>query len=238
MQRNIQNFVPLFQIRIISVGLKIFGREQIKEQIELCYKAREMSSMVVGYDLVCEEDYTPGIENYLDLLIEYKLKFKERWGEDFQFYFHAGESTSRHNTELFDAVLLGTKRIGHGFNLIMHPHLVEIVKERDICIECCPTSNLLLCYCHDLRTHPIRSLLSRGVAVSISPDDPGFFDSPGVTLDYVVAYIAWNLDLSDLKQLCLNSLKHAAIPEEDKEKVRQYFDYSWIKFLRFVRGRF
>lgn len=27
MQRNIQNFVPLFQIRLISVGLKIFGRQ-------------------------------------------------------------------------------------------------------------------------------------------------------------------------------------------------------------------
>lgn len=39
--------------------------------------------MVVGYDLVCEEDYTDGIETYLDLLIEYKQKFKARWGEDF-----------------------------------------------------------------------------------------------------------------------------------------------------------
>ena len=62
-----------------------------------------------GFDLVCEEDYCDGIENYLDLLLE----FKQKIGPNFQFYLHAGESNSRHNTELYDAILLGTKRIGH-----------------------------------------------------------------------------------------------------------------------------
>lgn len=31
MQKNIQQFFPLFQMRIIVVGLKIVGRDQIKE---------------------------------------------------------------------------------------------------------------------------------------------------------------------------------------------------------------
>lgn len=190
--------------------------------------------MVVGFDLVCEEDYNPRIADFLDLLIEYKQKL----GPEFQFYFHAGESTSRGNTELFDAILLGTKRIGHGFNLALHPHLVERVKKENICIECCPTSNLLLAYCHDLRTHPVRSLIMQNVKVSISPDDPGFFGNPGVTLDYLVAYIAWGLDLTDLKKLALNSLEHAAIPEEDKVPLRAYFDHKWEHFVRYVRGRY
>lgn len=112
--------------------------------------------MVVGFDLVCEEDYNPKIGDFLDILID----AKHRLGPDFQFYFHAGESSSRNNTELFDAILLGTKRIGHGFNLILHPNLIDRVKKENICIECCPTSNMLLCYCHDLRTHPVRSLLN------------------------------------------------------------------------------
>lgn len=197
-------------------------------------RAVKLSPLVSGFDLVCEEDYCDGIENYLDLLLE----FKQKIGPNFQFYLHAGESNSRHNTELYDAILLGTKRIGHGFNLIMHPKLIEEVKKRNICIECCPTSNVLLCYCHDLRTHPVRSLLSHGIAVSISPDDPGFFDSPGVTLDYVVAYLAWGLDLGDLKKLALNSLEHAAVSEADKQKIKAYFDYAWNKFCRYVRGRY
>jgi adenosine deaminase CECR1 len=42
---------------------------------------------------------------------------------------HAGESYSNKNKELYDAILLGTKRIGHGFALAKHPKLIEMVKE-------------------------------------------------------------------------------------------------------------
>jgi adenosine deaminase CECR1 len=193
---------------------------------------------VVGYDLVCEEDHNPGLSEFIDILLEFKAKFKARWGEDFQFYFHAGESCANANTELYDAILMGTKRIGHGFGLIKHPNLVEIVKEKGICVECCPNSNILLGYCHDMRTHPVRSLLTRGVHVSISPDDPGFMDSPGVTLDYLLVYLAWDLDLMDLKKLCLNSLEHSTVSEQDKSAIREFFNYTWIKFLRFIRGNY
>ena len=118
----------------------------------------------------------------------------------------------------------------------MHPHLIETVKRENICVECCPTSNLLLSYCRDLRTHPARALLKHGVKMSISPDDPGFFESPGVTLDYVVAYLAWDLNLSDLKQLCYNSIEFAAIPEEDKRPLYIFFEDRWRRFLAHVRG--
>lgn len=95
--------------------------------------------------------------------------------------------------------MLGTKRIGHGFGLILRPDLIKLVKEQNICVECCPISNKVLGYVHDTRTHPTRSLLAHGVKVSINPDDHGFFDSPGVTLDYLYAYLCWDLNLLDLK---------------------------------------
>lgn len=56
--------------------------------------------------------------------------------------------------------MLGTKRIGHGFKLAEHPHLQQIAKEKQICIECCPVSNLVLSYTLDLRCHPTRYLLN------------------------------------------------------------------------------
>ena len=74
--------------------------------------------------------------------------------------------------------------------------------------------------------------------MSISPDDPGFFDAEGVTLDYVYAFLAWELNLADLKKLCVNSLEHAMIGEEDKEKLRVFFDYKWKKFLEFVKSKY
>ena len=112
------------------------------------------------------------------------------------------------------------------------------MKDENICIEACPVSNKILGYVYDLRTHPTRSLLTQGVKVSISPDDHGFFSSPGVTLDYLVAYLSWDLSLNDLKQLCLNSLEFASISEEDKPKIRKFFDMKWKIFLAYVRGKY
>jgi adenosine deaminase len=38
--------------------------------------------------------------------------------------------------------------------------------------------------------------MDEGIAVTISPDDPGYFDYDGVTLDYVYVLLFWDLDLS------------------------------------------
>jgi len=113
--------------------------------------------------------------------------------------------------------LLGSKRIGHGFALAKSPCLVDLVKRNNICLECCPVSNRILGYSHDLRCHPVRGLIARGVKVSINPDDQGFFNAKGVTLDYLLIYLAWGLDLADLKQLCLNSLEFASISGESEQ---------------------
>ena len=111
-------------------------------------------------------------------------------------------------------MLLGCTRIAHGFSLLKHPELIKIVKEKNICLEVCPVSNNILGYTHDMRIHPVRALLTKGIKCSISPDENGFFDSPGVTLDYLMAFLAWDLDLADLQQLALNSLHFANITQE------------------------
>ena len=113
-----------------------------------------------------------------------------------------------------------------------------MVKDQNICVECCPVSNRVLGYVHDLRTHPTRSLLCQGVKVSISSDDHGFFCSPGVTLDYLVAFLSWSLTLNDMKQLCLNSIEFASIEEEHKTALKEFFTYKWNIFLAFVRGKY
>ena len=184
--------------------------------------------------MVNEEDYCEKSDAFLEQIYEAKMKM----GDRFNIFMHAGESTSRSNSELYDAILLGSKRIGHGFNLIMHPDLIEVVKEKDICLESCPISNKVLGYCHDLRTHPIRSLLTHGVKVTISSDDHGFWASPGVTLDYMVAYLAWDLSLRDIKQLLINSIDYASVSEEYKVELRKFFEYKWRIFLAYVRGKY
>jgi adenosine deaminase CECR1 len=147
-------------------------------------------------------------------------------------YFHAGESTDRNNENLYDAILLGTKRIGHGIRIASTPYLVDIIKEKDIGFEICPISNFILGYTLDLRWHPIKMLMNRGVAVTINSDDPTFWDYQDLSLDFTYAYIAWQLDLKDLKQLGINSIKQSSIKDELKPKMLKKFDYNWNKFIK------
>lgn len=188
----------------------------------------KLSNMVVGFDLVNEEDAWPTN----DAAIEVIMEFQKRLGKaNFPVFLHAGETDERSSTSLYDAVLLGSKRIGHGFALIKHPKLIDMVKEQNICLEVCPCSNNILGYQYDMRTHPVRALLTKGVKISINSDDNGFFNSPGVTLDYVEAYMAWDLDLSDVKSLTLNSLEFASISAEEKDDLFIFFEQRWRRFL-------
>ncbi len=94
-------------------------------------KSKLVCDIIAGFDMVNEEDTTAPLKDCVSMLEEAKETLKG----DCCFYFHgnylmimfyyylAGESTHRKNENLYDAVLMGSKRIGHGFNLAMHPHL-------------------------------------------------------------------------------------------------------------------
>lgn len=223
-------------MKIIACGLKIVGKDHIQTQIDAVFEARKHTDMVIGFDMVNEEDFTPEIDFFLPQIYEAKAKAQAE-GWEFKVYLHCGESNARSNNQLYDAILLDTKRIGHGFHLAYHPELQKIVKEKQMCIECCPVSNFLLGYVLDMRCHPARSFLHSGLPVSISPDDPGFMGYEGVTLDYVYAYLSWDLDIADLKKLCLNSIQYAAVSDKEKDELTQLFVYKWDRFLDYVLGK-
>jgi adenosine deaminase CECR1 len=144
-------------MKIIVCGLKIAGKGHIQLMLDnIEERQQDAWSMIAGFDMVNEEDYNAPIDEFLEQI----LTTKQKMGDNFQVILHAGESNSRDNKELYDAILLGSKRIGHGFAIAKHPKLIELVKEKNICLECCPVSNLVLGYTRDLRCHPARGLIA------------------------------------------------------------------------------
>jgi adenosine deaminase CECR1 len=123
---------PDFEIRVIIVAFKAMGREAIKVQLDSYLFALDNGyNFITGFDLVNEEDFTEPIYDFVEDMLAAKVKY----GDKFNFYFHSGESSSRFNENLYDAILLGTKRIGHGIGLVLHPKLIQLVKEKQIGYE-------------------------------------------------------------------------------------------------------
>jgi adenosine deaminase CECR1 len=166
-----------FYIRYIVASYKDTEMAMAKSQLTLYKKAREFSNIFVGFDLVNEEDASPPLDCFKEILMNEKT-------EGFEMFVHAGESASRWNNNLYDAILLGTKRIGHGLSALHHPVLIEESKKRNIAYEVSPISNFILGYTLDLRWHPARFLMANGVEVTISSDGPSFWDYTALTLDF------------------------------------------------------
>ena len=88
---------------------------------------------------------------------------------------HAGEFTDHHG--IIEAVLeLGVQRIGHGLSAYKDPYTCDLLKDRGITLEVCPTSNRLTgAWPGAVSDHPARRLYEKGVMLTIASDDPGFF---------------------------------------------------------------
>ena len=70
-----------------------------------------------GFDLVGDENVLKPLIDYLEPLQRFRLRQQEE-GVEIPFIFHAGETLgdgTAADNNLYDAILLGTKRIGHGY---------------------------------------------------------------------------------------------------------------------------
>lgn len=88
---------------------------------------------------------------------------------------HAGEADVAER--VFEAATLGATRIGHGVRLAdaigdpVRSTLVDAVRDRDLHLEVCPTSNVHTGAAASIATHPIRALWDAGVSLSFHTDN-------------------------------------------------------------------
>lgn len=217
--------------RFIWCALRSFGKKQIVDSMKECILMKQTyPGLIAGFDVVGQEDMGRPLA---DLTPEF-FWFRKRCMEsdvDIPFYFHAGECLGDGDDtdqNLFDAILLGTRRIGHGFSLYKHPLLIEMVKQKKILIESCPISNEVLRLTSSIKAHPVPALLARGVAVALCNDDPAILGQGknGVTHDFWQAFQGWeNLGLEGLGSLAENSVRYAAFDPDQTTK-------EWSKDIR------
>jgi aminodeoxyfutalosine deaminase len=137
---------------------------------------------------------------------------------------HAGETTGPET--VWDALReLGAERIGHGISAAQDPALMAYLAEHRIPLEISPTSNLRTRAVASLDEHPLATLVSAGVPVSINSDDPPMF---GTTLEheYAVAAGLLDLDAHGVAGLAAAAVEQSFLaPERKKELLAEIDDY-------------
>lgn len=228
---DVKTRVPHFELTLILTSYKMVGQAHVNKILNHIRIGREhYPELVVGYDMVNEEEYTPTISKFMPSVLG--AQKTEGSTKDMECFFHAGETHDRLLTNMHDAVLLNGRRLGHGFQLALFPNLLQEIIKRDICVEACPLSNMVLGYTLDLRNHPVRYMMHHGLQVSISSDDPGFFQYSGVTLDYIYVTLAWELDIWDLKKLSMNGITYSSVSAEKRKNLMEnVFPQKWEQFI-------
>ncbi|MFT4058996.1 MAG: adenosine deaminase [Legionella sp.] len=89
---------------------------------------------------------------------------------------HAGEFAPA--SSMVNAIKhLPIRRIGHGVNAIYSPETMAMLKDKEIALELCPSSNIFLGLFKDMNHHPLPKFYDAGIKISISSDDPPFMST-------------------------------------------------------------
>jgi adenosine deaminase len=134
---------------------------------------------------------------------------------------HAGETAGP--ASIWGALrALDAVRIGHGVRCLEDPALVAELRERQIPLEVCPTSNVCLGVAPSLDAHPLPRLLSEGLYVTINSDDPPMFNTT-LTGEYTALARAFQLTADDLERLALNAVRAALLPAAERAAMEATF---------------
>jgi adenosine deaminase len=122
--------------------------------------------------------------------------------------------------------MLGADRIEHGVRAIEDPDLVRRLADSEVCLDVCPTSNVLLSVVPSIEAHPLPALLAAGVRCSLNADDPLLF-GPNLLAEYEVVRARLGLDDDALAGSARTSLEASGAPDELKARGRIAID-AWM----------
>ncbi|KAF4976909.1 hypothetical protein FZEAL_6485 [Fusarium zealandicum] len=224
-------------LKVIYCTPRSFAPEKIEAALTECIEFKKRwPEWIAGFDLVGEEAKGRPIKDFIPEL----LKFQENCdsqGIEIPFLFHCGETLDMGTDtdgNLIDALLLKSKRIGHGFALAKHPYVMQQMKERGVCLELCPISNEILGLTPRVSGHSMYQLLANNVHCTVSSDNGTLFRSSLSHDFYQVMAGKADMGLFGWKQLVLWSLEHACLDDSEYANMYAHWEQDWNRFVKWI----
>lgn len=153
---------------------------------------------------------------------KFKAVFAKAKDEGLLAVAHAGEEGPA--DYIWQAIrLCHVKRIDHGVRCVEDPKLVAYLKEHQLPLTVCPLSNVKLRVFPDMTAHNLKTLLDKGLCVTINSDDPAYFGGY-LNDNYFACLEALHLTEAEIIQLAKNSFKASFIAETEKMRYLKSID--------------
>lgn len=153
---------------------------------------------------------------------KFRNVFRRAGDMDLRRVAHAGEEGPP--AYIYEALdILNVDRIDHGNRSLEDDTLVERLVREQMTLTVCPLSNLRLCVVKDMKQHPVKKMLQKGLSATINSDDPAYFGGY-INDNFLAVAGAVQLELSDLIVLAKNSFLGSFLDEHEKQTYLQMID--------------
>ncbi len=203
------------RIQWIFDAVRHFGVDHVREVLGWAIKFRERG--VVAFGIGGDEVNGPA-ENFVDI-------FREAREAGLRLTAHAGEAVGPDSIRK-SVELLGAERIGHGLTAIQDPELMALLRDRQIPLEVCPTSNVATGLVKRFEDHPLPRYIEAGLAITLNSDDPAMFGT-SLQEEFLRSARAFSLTREQIVQLCERAIRFSFLPDGEKALLHQELrDYS------------